>query len=702
MKKKNLALAALAGLALVRGETNAVTELPGLDVRPDLTESRLPTYGTSTTALDADALRSREAHHLQDALGWVPNLNFAGATSRPRYLQLRGVGERSQFSGEGPPNFSVGVLLDDMDLSGLAGAGSLFDLKSVDVLRGPQATVYGSRALAGLLLLTSEAPTPYPEHRLQLSLGTDAYGEVGLAGGGPWREGDESLLYRFSLHALRQDGFRDNEFLGRSDTNRRLEFSSRFRLRYQPEADQRWDLTLQGTRLDNGYDAFAPRGDGFRMFSDEPGKDTLSLWGASLRGNFEGPRGYDLLSISSATFARSVYAYDADWGNDAFWAAPPYAFDPTVEGYRYSFTERLERERAHVGQEFRFTGKADNKLFGQRSAWSAGIATSWLSEKDDYQGFSALRSDYEAITAAGYGQLTTDLARATRLISSLRLEHRGSDYSDSGGVDFDTSDWMVGGRLALETDLNRSTLGFLGLSRGFKGGGVNTDPSLPESKRAYDPENLWNLETGLRTRWADGRGHAHLTLFHMWREDLQIGTSLQPDPTDPTSFTYFTDNAAEGRNYGLELETRVPLADRVAAFGSLGLLETEYRNFEDAGGNPNINGREQAHAPAYTFLAGLEVDWTDRWFSRAEVEGKDRFAFSDGHDVRSDPYLLVHLSVGYRADAWSITLWGRNVFDESHDTRGYVFGLEPPDYPDRLWTMKGDPAQFGLTYRLAF
>jgi iron complex outermembrane receptor protein len=702
MKKNLLALVVLAGLALARGESNTVTELPGLDVRPDLTESRLPAYSTSTSSLDGDALRAREAHHLQDALGLVPNLNFAGATSRPRYLQLRGVGERSQFSGEGPPNFSVGVLMDDIDLSGLAGAASLFDLKSVDVLRGPQATVYGSRALAGLLLLTSEAPTPYPDHRLQLSLGTDAYGEVGLAGGGPWREGDESLLYRFSLHAQRQDGFRDNEFLDRGDTNQRQEFSSRFRLRYLPDTDQRWDLTLLGTRLDNGYDAFAPRGDGFRMYSDEPGKDTLSLGGASLRGNFEGPRGYDVLSISSATFARSVYAYDADWANDAFWAAPPYSFDPDAEGYRYSFTERLDRERAQLGQEVRFTGKEDNKLFGQRSAWSAGVATSWLSEKDDYRGFSALRSDYEAVTAAGYGQLTTDVARGTRLITSLRLEHRGSDYSDSGDVRFDTSDWMQGGRLAVETDVAKSTLGFLGLSRGFKGGGVNTDPSLPESRRAYDPENLWNLETGLRTHWADGRGYANLTAFHMWREDLQVGTSIQPDPSDPTSFTFFTDNAAEGRNYGVEVEARVPLSERLAWFGALGLLETEYRNFEDAGGNPNLNGREQPHAPAYTFNTGLEMEWTRHWVTRVEAEGKDSFVFSDGNDARSDPFVLLNLSLAYRADAWSVTFWGRNVLDESYDTRGYVFGLEPPDYPERLWTMKGDPAQFGLTYRLAF
>ncbi len=698
MKKLFLSLFATLSAALAQSPT----ELPPLVVGADPSETRLPSFSTSTTRLSSADLAQRGASHFQDALGMVPNLHFAGATSRPRYLQLRGIGERSQFSAEGPPNFSVGVLQDEIDLSGLAGALSLFDVSTVDVLRGPQATLYGSRALAGLVLVTSTPPSRAPEGLLHFGLGTDELFEAGAVSSGPWSASSETLYYRLSLHLLRQDGFRDNSFLDRDSTNRRLESNARFQLLWEPDSGSTHHLTLLGSRLNNGYDAFATDGDGFHTRTDEPGKDTLGLFGASLRSTFTQPRAFDLVSISSATRADSGYGYDADWGNDAFWAAPPYAFDPAVEGYRYSFTEQLDRLRNQVSQEIRFQGKPDERIFADRSAWSSGLALAWMEEIESYAGFSRLDARFESLTSAGYGQLTTELSPAVDLVTSLRLEHRGADYNDSENIEASTTDWMSGGRVALETQLRPGTRGFVGLSRGYKGGGVNANPNLPPERRAYEPETLWNLETGLRSHWADGRGSAGLTLFHMWRRDLQVGTSLQPNPADPTSFTYFTDNAAEGRNLGLELDLRAPLHQRLDFFGSLGLLDTEYRNFEDAGGNLNLDGREQPHAPSYTFRAGLEMSWTEHWFSRAEIEGRDAFLFSDGNDSRSDPHELVHLSFGYRWDSGSFTLWGRNVFDTRYATRGYSFGIEPPDYPERLWTTQGDPAQFGITWTQRF
>lgn len=700
---KQLLLAALPLLPLV---LNAQSPAPVVDLAPIVVagnpfETRLPSFSTSATRLDAGDIDQREAVHLEDALGMVPNLHFAGATSRPRYLQLRGIGERSQFSGEGPPNFSVGVLMDEIHLSGLAGAVSLFDVQQVDVLRGPQPTLYGSRALAGLMLIQSVPPTPENETRLRLGLGTDDRFEFGVASGGPANDTGD-LLYRFTLSGLREDGFRENVFLDRDNTNRKQELHGRFQLLYTPNDETRHHLTLLGVRLNNGYDTFAVTGDGFTTFSDEPGEDTLSLGGASLRSVYRQAEGFDLVSITSGTLAESGYGYDADWGHDAFWAAPPYNFDPAAEGYRYSFTEQLDRRRHQAGQEFRIQGKPGERIFNDRSAWSAGLVFDWLREEDEYLGFSALDSDYEALTLGGYGQLTTRLADGLELVTSLRLENRAADYADSEGVSEDTSDWMAGGRLALEADVHENAHAFIGISRGFKGGGVNANPNLTSTQRIYDPETVWNLETGLRTAWAEGRGRASLTLFHLWRRDLQIGTSIQPDPSDPTTFTFFTDNAAEGTNYGAELDVRTPIGPHASLFGSLGTLQTQFEDYQDAGGNLNVEGRDQAHAPHYTFRIGTAVDWTDHWFTRIELEGKDAFFFSESHDQHSSPYELLHLSLGYRTDSWSLTLWGRNILDKSYDTRGFYFGNEPPDFPAKLWTMKGDPAQFGLTYERTF
>jgi outer membrane receptor protein involved in Fe transport len=702
MKERRIR-AFIALILLATGETfsqeTPIIALPPLVINVDPTDSSLPVFSTSVTVLSGEELRGRNALHFQDSLALVPNLTFASATARPRYLQLRGVGERSQFAGEGPPNFSVGTVMDDIDLSGLAGAVSLFDVDSVAVLRGPQATLYGSRGLAGLIRISSTPPSLQQPTLLQWSLGTDELIELGAATGGSLTDNPETLQYRLSLNMLQQDGYRDNVFLNRDDTNKRDEFTGRFQLLYRPGERQSHHLTLILADLDNGYDAFATRGDGFTMFSDEPGEDTLSLYGGSLRSFFSTDASVEVLNILQALTADTRYGYDADWGNDAFWAGAPYFYDPVVEGARYSFTEQLDRVRRQAGGEIRIQNKDGEGLRGDALDWSAGGVLTYLEEEDDYVGFSSLQSDYEAVTYGAYGQLASSLSDPLTMITSLRVENRTSDYRDSEGVTEDTSDWMWGGRAALEAQTTPDQILFLGLSRGFKGGGVNAAPALTPDQRVYDPESLVNLETGIRQNWAQGRGYAAVTLFYMWRRNLQIGTSIQPNPEDPTTFTFFTDNAAKGNNYGAEVELNVPLCERADWFSTLGLLKTEYSDFTDAGGNPNLEGREQPYAPNYNFRTGIRADLTKRWSAQVDVEGQDGFFFSDSFDEKSDPYGLLNASFAYYRGPWSISLWGRNILDKNYDTRGFFFGIEPPDFESKLWTMRGDPAQFGATLR---
>ena len=96
-------------------------------------------------------------------LGLVPNLNWSGGTSRPRYFQLRGIGELEQY--QGAPNPSVGFLIDDIDFSGVGMPATLFDVEQVEVLRGPQGTRYGANALAGLIKIKTHDATPDTELR---------------------------------------------------------------------------------------------------------------------------------------------------------------------------------------------------------------------------------------------------------------------------------------------------------------------------------------------------------------------------------------------------------------------------------------------------------------------------------------------------------------------------------------------------------
>ena len=108
----------------------------------------------------------------------IPNVNYSKGSSRARYFQIRGIGERGQF--DEPLNSSVGLLIDGIELSGIGTVATLFDVKQIEVLRGPQGTLYGANALAGLINVVTNKPTDIFESNLEFGLGTVSYTQLTL------------------------------------------------------------------------------------------------------------------------------------------------------------------------------------------------------------------------------------------------------------------------------------------------------------------------------------------------------------------------------------------------------------------------------------------------------------------------------------------------------------------------------------------
>src|SRR6202012_2269610 len=187
-------------------------------------------------------LTSRDLHdagqqHFEDVLPQVPNLNWAGDTSRPRYFQIRGIGELQQY--QGAPNPSVGFLIDDIDFSGLGSAATLFDIDRIEGLRGPQGSVYGANALAGLISVQSAAPESQFAARAELDAGDYGERSYGAVLTGPVAALDSS--FRLAVQRYTSDGFYRNVYLDRDDTDARDELTLRGRWRLQPSDAWRLD-----------------------------------------------------------------------------------------------------------------------------------------------------------------------------------------------------------------------------------------------------------------------------------------------------------------------------------------------------------------------------------------------------------------------------------------------------------------------------
>jgi iron complex outermembrane receptor protein len=249
-------------------------ELEEIIVTAGLRATALKDTPASVTVLDARTVRDAGVQHFEELLPLVPNLNFSGGSSRPRYFQIRGIGELDQY--QGAPNPSVGFHIDDIDFSGVGMPATLFDTHQVEVLRGPQGTRYGANALAGLIAVNTQDASPEWTLRAEGSLGDDALRSAGAVIGGPLA-GSGSLSFRLVAQRERSDGFRRDVFLGRNDTNARDESTYRAKLRWRPGDDLDVKLTAMLVDIDDGYDAFAID-NSFTTRSDQPGRDSQRAW----------------------------------------------------------------------------------------------------------------------------------------------------------------------------------------------------------------------------------------------------------------------------------------------------------------------------------------------------------------------------------------------------------------------------------------
>ena len=653
----------------------------------------------SITTLDATEIEQLSVQHFEELINIVPNLNWSGDGHRARYLQIRGVGELEQY--QGAPNPSVGFLIDDIDFSGIGTIATTFDIERIEVLRGPQGTRYGANALAGLVYVQSTLPSPEREGRVQLTAGGDDTLAGGVALGGPLAP-DESLLYRVSAHHHESNGFRDNTYLGRDDTNGRDETTLRGRLRWLPSDTLSVDFAALFADVDNGYDAFAID-NSLTMLSDRPGRDTQRSVGGSLRVEWTALPWATLTSITAAADSDIDFDFDADWGNDESWA-------PVT----YDFVSLSDRSRRTVSQEFRLASSEEGRILGGTTDWLAGLYVLELDDdlvtinQGDYfdPGFDfsfnlddTFGSRYEATNVALFGQLDHELGTATRLSVGLRVERRSADYADTAGLLAGPSETMSGGEVALTHDHSDALTSFLSLSRGYKAGGFNLG-IVPEDRREFDAESMWNLEAGIKSSFLDGAATLNLSVFYSRRDDQQVRTSFQLDPGDPASFVFFTDNAAEGRTLGLEAELRWAIGDALDVYANVGLLDAEFEDFVTP--QVDLTGRAQAHAPDYTFAAGASYRHPSGVFVRLDITARDAFYFDVSHDQTSQPYELANARIGYEAETWSIQLWARNLFDRDYAVRGFYFGNEPPDFPNKLYTRAGDPRRLGVTFEKSF
>ena len=694
MKSKTLTISMIAAYALSNTTAFAENEtgitLDPIVVSSDFREKKLSQTSQSVTVIGEEEIYDKASQSFVETLGATPNVNFTAGASKAKYIQIRGIGERSQF--EAPVNPSVGLIVDGIDFSNSTLGVGMFDVKQIEVLRGPQGTTFGANGMAGVVSVISNEPTKETEGHIEATYGDYNTKAFGAAVGGTLI--NDTLLGRFSIYKNSSDGFMENSFLDRDDTNSIDELTAKAQLRWMASENHTVDFNFMHIDIDNGYDAFTL--DNTRdSHADKPGEDTQKTDAFSLQSTYQVNDTMHLISKISYSKSDSVYSYDEDWSNAEEFADTPWPYD---------YFDQYTREKEQIDLDIRLVSDKEGRIFNGTTDWTVGVYAKEYDETLDRNRIKYGEDNFssymqKSVTKAIYGQLDSDISDKLTLISALRIEHWDAEYTNSASEKLEKDELLIGGKLGLNYQYSDKQLYYVSLSKGYKPGGVNAD-DVPTKE--YETETLWNLEAGLNSSHFNDTLKSRITLFYGKRQDQQVKL-YEGDAAD---FRNYLSNAEEGSYYGLESQLDYYPNDNLHLYSSVGLLHAEFDEFSL---NQVQEGRAPAQSPEYQYNIGLDYRFADAFTFKTNIEGKGSYYYSNTHDQKSKAYALLNSSIEYVNGNWSVTLWGKNLTDETYGVRGFFFGNNPTPtpgyeygYEEELYTQQGAPRTIGMTLSYDF
>ena len=678
-------------------------EIDDIIISAELSDESIQNVSTSIKIYTKNDLKKESESHIEGVLNKIPSLTFVGGTSRPRYFQIRGIGELSHYAGEGPPNFSVGFQIDDIELSGLGMIGFSKDIERIEVFRGPQSSVFGSNSLAGHISLKSIDPSENLKISSEFSFGTDNIQEINF---GISNSISKNLSYRLSYFSGLGNGYRNNKFQNSNDTNGRDEKLLKVKFKYLISQNSNIITSFIHADLNNRYDAWSPDNNhNYNTFSDDQGEDAQQTNALSIRSNFDLRNNFKLTSISTFSKSELIHSYDGDWGNNNFWSYEPYNFNPKIEGYEYRFFDRNFKKREVISEELRLSHNNNNII---------GVYAKKLIETDDASGYlfggdaTELSSKFNITIVSLYGKSKISISENLSFSSNIRFQDNRINYDGSAKgyneffeiVDLNPlnnliNNQMVGWKISSNYIYKNSNL-FSSISRGFKGGGINQNPYLFDNSRYYNPEYINNFEVGLRR--VNSSNYISIVGFYGLRKNQQISISRQQNIDDPNSFMYFTGNATDGHLYGFEFENKIKLFSAHVFELNFAYLKSWIEEFDyelDLG--TKLGGRASSNSPEFSYSLIYSFEYLSGAYGKIEFIGMTDHYFSDSHDNKNDGYNLINTSIGYKRNSYFIKIWANNILDKRYPTRGFYFALEPPNYENKLYLSWADPFRAGIT-----
>lgn len=650
----------------------------------------------SVTNLSAKKIEDTRTWGLGGLTALVPNYNYQELGLASQQIQsIRGI----QVFSENP---AISTYIDDVNNIDILANGFAFtDVERIEVLRGPQGTLFGRNAMGGVVNIITKKPTNR----------TSGFAEVGMGNLGLQRHslGFKTPIIKnklfFGLNGLyqTQNGFMKNDITGTTSTNVSLNgkqvggessFYGNMFLKWLPLEKLTLTLNIKGQQDKSDNSGFM-----VSQFSDSiafanPDKINLvriaqhkrNILNTSLVAKYLGDN-FTITSISALQTIGFRFK-DLDF---------PGIYHSFYDG---KIGEMLPPQKVW-SQELRINSSSDSKL--QYTAGFYGFTqkgfeptTNTAYELSDAESvvfglptgsFIINRNRSNNFGLAGFGELSYQLTKKLKAIAGLRYDYEKREATFNGFGDAILNndvitevrpDTTVGGnysaispKVALGYAINNHSNIYITYTRGFRAGGVNAQRIPINIRQTFDPEYSNNYELGYKTLLANNRLSIGASAFLIQWNDLQFFNLVAP-------FTYARENVGNAQSAGLELEVSAIPVKGLQIDGSFGFNQTEYKSFDlkrvnfgtGVESTTAIGGNSLSNAPSHTIFLGAQYEYSIskklKVVIRGEVRNIGSYYTDIQNQIKQPTYTLINSRVGFNYEKYSLFFWGQNLNNERY------------------------------------
>lgn len=727
--------------AMVTAQDSNELVLEEVLVTAERREENIQVVPVSVTAITGDMIDAMGIRNTEDLQKYIPNLTIRSPQIGQNNFVIRGIGAANDDVSS---DSGVGVYVDDIYMARTSSSNlALYDLERIEVLRGPQGTLYGRNTAGGSINVITTKPSDIFESRVGLDVGSEGILNAKAYVSGPLVEG--KLFAKASFASFNRDGIMVNLYDGVKG-NKIDTLTGRVGLTYVASDRVEFLFTYdqERTRPGPNLKSLGPE-DGFENLGTLPsGPQPASDPVRSANVNNSAAEKFD----TSGVMARMNVDFDATTLS-------------VIGGYRESetfYNEDFDRtpddnlnevhfEDANWGSlEVRLSSNPDGSLSADgRLNWTAGlyyfgedsdktldfnsttlpfilcnfVFPPFVCEGTPPGTFTSINyvQDIKTTAYAAFGQATYDLTDQFSLTAGLRYTNEEKDFVALGYVDgplqppFNpileenidcegNKDFSnLSGKLALDYAFSDNGIVYASFSQGYRSGGFNGQaPNNEEACGGFDEETANSFEVGMKADWADHRIRTNVSLFYTDYSDLQVTIIPTPGGTPTTT------NAADSKITGAEIEFQALLTDNFSLHGNAAFLDATYQDFEtyEQGELVDKSGDRIAEVPDMTWNLGFLYQYP--FSSGAQLSFRGDYYWEDETkiaEVSLPQWSTTDFILSYRppSNNWMLSAWLRNAFDELYWTTAGVSWTADINAVPRLLEA---PRTYGISFEYYF